>query len=452
MLFRESFITDAGAELLARATLQAGKLIWTRAATSAKNTDGYNAEEMNALDEDHFGDITSAGAVTNAIVTDTKDSVAIYCELTNAEHDGEARTFGAWAKIEGDENEELVIVARCGGATPTFINPASQGVVKAFVDFSLSINATQAEALEVSETNYYATNAALQREHEAREALADRVVTMHAAGDEESGDSQTIRGEKSFVDDGYFKSLQPLHLYRIDINWIDNSIDEATFIENLGNILNIDSTEAKELYEAIVNTDFMENYYSIKVPSYNITESNIDAIVSELNEAGFSCSKYTTTSSIGSNETPFDYAFLSTVAAQTGDFTNLNVDNDITLEKGISSTIIKSGSIKVNNSTLPSVYDIAGYQPATEPGEQPTFNDAVGAIRLFSIYASGNSQPVGAVSPGELINTTYAYYLKHSGTNWERTSERPTGIWRALTSCAPIYGPLEGMVLAIRTG
>lgn len=142
---------------------------------------------------------TSSGVVTNAIVNDARTSVSIYSELTNEEYDGDARTFGAWAKIDGDENDVLVIVARCGGATPTTINPAGDGVVKAFVDFTLQISAEQAQAVEASE-GYYATAAALESEQDAREALAERVVTTHKNGVPDEGDDQLIRGGKAFVD------------------------------------------------------------------------------------------------------------------------------------------------------------------------------------------------------------------------------------------------------------
>lgn len=610
MLFRDSYITDAGAELLARATASEGAIVWTRAATTSKNTDGYNDIEMNALDDDDFETLTSSGAVTNAIVTDARDSVSIYCELTNETYSGTACTFGAWAKIQGDENDVLVIVARCGGATPTVINPASQGVVKAFVDFTLQISAEQAQAIKAAE-GYYATAAALQSEQTAREALAGRVVSTHSAVDENAGDAQSIRGEKSFRDNSYFKSVQPLHLCSIVIYQYDQSIDEATYIESLSSILEIDSTEAEKLYEAITNTYFTQSSYSIDVPSYNILESNIDTIVSDLNRAGLSCSKNTTTSDIGGYESPFDYAYLSKgmtirndkqyaykqitmgtasvradgclrakqngnsenyiemrIATYGGDFGpsiranvafegdtpvssvelratkymgsgdsgptlrlrnqiidssnvssingsarsfsmaaeyngtpyftanadgvtapkffamditasedasiggDLTVDGEVILERvtgsyryidtitseaielvneGIASTTIQAGLIKVNNANLPSINDIAGYQPATEPGGQPTFNDVIGSIRLFGIYAPGSGQTTSTVYPGNVINNTYSYYLKHNGTSWIRTSEHPTGTWRALNTCDSIYGSLEGMVLAIKT-
>ena len=203
MLFKDSFITDAGAQLLARATAQAGKLIWTRAATSNANTDSDSVVDMNALTDitkTAADSYTSSGAVTNAIVNDERTSVSIYAELTNEDYEGEARTFGAWAKIEGDEGDVLAIVARCGGATPTTINPASEGVVKAFVDFTLQISAEQAQAVAVGE-EYYATAAALQSERTAREALAGRVVTTHSAASDETGEAQTILGAKTFSDD-----------------------------------------------------------------------------------------------------------------------------------------------------------------------------------------------------------------------------------------------------------
>lgn len=203
MLFRESFITDAGSTLLARAAAGNGAIVWTRAATSNADTDSDSTADMNRMTDitkSVSDSYTSSGAVTNALVNDARTSVSIYAELTNETYSGAACTFGAWAKIQGDANDVLVIVARCGGATPTTINPASEGVVKAFVDFTLQISAEQAQAVAVGE-GYYATAAALEDEQDAREALAGRVVTTHSAGDETAGDAQTILGAKTFAGD-----------------------------------------------------------------------------------------------------------------------------------------------------------------------------------------------------------------------------------------------------------
>ena len=199
MIFRESFITDAGVELLARVLGTQGTLTWTRAATSSLDTSDYSAHDMNSITEESFGTKTSSGSITNAIVNDEQSSVTIFSELNNQTHSGEARTYGAWAKIEGDNEDVLVVVARCGaGVVPTYINPASDGIVKAFVDFALQISTEQAQAIEVSETNYYASNDALEAEKHARQDLAQRVVTTHSATDTTQGDNQTILGNKTF--------------------------------------------------------------------------------------------------------------------------------------------------------------------------------------------------------------------------------------------------------------
>ena len=203
MLFTESFITDAGKNLLARAAAQEGAIDWTRAATWDLNTDTYSVQQMNALTElalDTASDKTSSGAVTNAIVNDTKDTASIFCELNNATHNGTARTLGVFAKIHGDESDVLVVAARCGtGVTPTVINPASEGVVRVFVDFTLDIQASQVQAVEAT-VGYYATAAALQQEVIAREDLESRVVTTNSAGSTSTGENQTILGDKTFSD------------------------------------------------------------------------------------------------------------------------------------------------------------------------------------------------------------------------------------------------------------
>lgn len=200
MLFRDSYVTNAGVELLARLTSQQGKLIWTRAATSSNSdVETYTTAEMNSITDSNFGTYTSSGAVTNAIISDTKDVVTIFSELSNKEYNGEACLFGAWAKLDGDINETLIIVARCGeGVTPTVISPFSAGLEKIFVNFAIEINTTQVEAIEISEENYYATNAALEAEQKEREKLNDRLVTTHLPTSNYEGDNQDIYGVKSF--------------------------------------------------------------------------------------------------------------------------------------------------------------------------------------------------------------------------------------------------------------
>lgn len=205
MLFKDSYITDAGVELFIRAAAQSGKIVWTTAATSATDADEYDTAQMNALDTDKFGDYTSSGFITNAIIDDSKTSVSVYCEVTNKQYNGLARLFGAWAKVEGDESDVLAVVARCGtGVTPTTINPVSEGLVKAFVDFSMQLSAEQAQSVQVSE-GYYATNTALESEQAARESLAARIVTTHKANDEATGEDQDIFGVKKFWNGINFK-------------------------------------------------------------------------------------------------------------------------------------------------------------------------------------------------------------------------------------------------------
>jgi len=171
MVFQDAYITDAGATLLARSAAGEGAIVWGEARTSSLDTDDYTTAQMNAITTATFGTYTSDGQVANAIVNDDDGSVTLHCELSNENYSGTARTFGVWAKVEGDVDEELAIVARSGdGATPTIINPDSVCPIKLFVDFTIDISEHQASAVAVTE-GYYATAAAMQAETTAREAL-----------------------------------------------------------------------------------------------------------------------------------------------------------------------------------------------------------------------------------------------------------------------------------------
>lgn len=163
MVFQDTFITDAGSALLGRSAVGEGAIVWGEAKTSSLDSEEYSEEQMKAITEEDFGTVTSDGMVTGAIPDEAKHTVSIFCELTNENNSGVARTFGIWAKIEGDSSFVLAIVSRCGtGVTPTAINPYSQGSVKLFFDLTLRISDHQAQSLAVTE-GYYASAAALDR-------------------------------------------------------------------------------------------------------------------------------------------------------------------------------------------------------------------------------------------------------------------------------------------------
>lgn len=233
MQFNDTFITNVGKTLLARSVAQEGTLIWTSAKTSDADMENFTIAQMNNLTNIFASPLdkyTSSGEVTNAIVNDEESTVTMYSELNNRDYNGLARVYGMWAKIEGDENETLVIVARCGsGVTPTTINPYSVGYEKFFVNCAIEITAEQANAIEVSETNYYASSEALSQEVLERQSLASRVVTCHISGDETTGEAQTIYGVKTFVNKLYANNV-------IETPRTDSMLVNAPFITTWNSI------------------------------------------------------------------------------------------------------------------------------------------------------------------------------------------------------------------------
>ena len=161
MIFQDSYITEAGTALFARVTAGNGHIVWTGAATSGLNTDSYTDEQMCEITTATFGNLTSTGCATSTIMDSSHNTVHVQCEMSNADASGYARTFGIWAKIEGDAEDVLAIVARCGsGVTPIYINAFSQGRIALFVDFSVEIDNHQSQSVSVLES-YYATAQAL---------------------------------------------------------------------------------------------------------------------------------------------------------------------------------------------------------------------------------------------------------------------------------------------------
>ena len=179
MIFQDSFITEAGTALLARVTAGEGNLVWTTAATSSLDTESYSEEDMEGITAETFGAFTSSGWATSTLRDGSNNTVDVQCELSNDSENGYARTFGVWAKVEGDAEDVLILVARCGaGVTPININPVAQGMVRLFVDFTLEIDDHQAQAIAVTES-YYASAQALAATNRVVEDVSTHYFRMY---------------------------------------------------------------------------------------------------------------------------------------------------------------------------------------------------------------------------------------------------------------------------------
>ena len=230
MIFSESFITNNGYSLFNRATSTNKSIVWGSVYTSSLDSDGFSDEVMHAMTSADFGTYTSSGSVTSSFFDTSSNISHIYCDLNNRTYDGVARTIGIWAKIQGDSQSVLVVVARCGtGTVPTTINPISRGLLRVQVDVSITFTDYQAQSIEVI-SGYYAPAQALQENNNRLSQiegdvvdLEDRVtvleedsgpdmtrfVSCHTQGSATTGDPQTIYGVKTFKNDIKTLSIVP---------------------------------------------------------------------------------------------------------------------------------------------------------------------------------------------------------------------------------------------------
>lgn len=310
MQFKEVYVTDAGQIMLARAVANKERINWSTANTIKLANINTETEETIRGWED-FPDNTwtsggCTGQVTSSIADDNK--VTLHCELTNGTVGTRVFGVGIYAKIENG-TEKLAIIARTADITAVYITGRGT-IVKLYIDVTVNLTDYVATAVTVDASNY-AQAGALAATNEAIENLHERVVTTHSVGDKETGEAQTIRGEKKFLNDCYFANLKPVRTDKILIGGYNNTIDRSEYINGLVLLLNINEQESAALYDAIVSTDFRESSYIITVPAYNITTENVELVASDLTSLGFYATAETKIGDLGSNESPFRSAYFN---------------------------------------------------------------------------------------------------------------------------------------------
>lgn len=220
MNFNAIYFTNAGVEIMNRA-ISGRTIVW---GICACTSDTLTAESTTLTNKVCSGN-------TVAAFNDGQGTATLSCSMDNTAADvtgGDAASFGIYAKIQGDADFVLAIYATAETpmTIPDYDADDSTSKVRVIVNLSLDINEGTVQTIEVTEPNVYAlaqdmqaeinarettdenlqaeisaretTDENLQTEIEAREALAERVVTTHAAGSATTGESQTIRGEKTF--------------------------------------------------------------------------------------------------------------------------------------------------------------------------------------------------------------------------------------------------------------
>ena len=254
MLFNDSFLTDAGANLFAIASSYydssdpTSGIIWGTVRTSNYDTNSLSDTDMKALTDikTNSTSYNTSGVVTSTIRNNDAGSLSIFSEINNdnTTTGSNAYTLGIWAKLANDSNETLVVVARTGsGVTPSYINPASSGHVISFVNLEIEISGHPVSST-TSAANWYASADALQE-------LADnfsRVVTTHIAGDPAIGEAQTVYGEKTFIDKLSLKNILSATSYASESNgeWQKMGIISPTEVETYGPMIIMNYTDDAE--------------------------------------------------------------------------------------------------------------------------------------------------------------------------------------------------------------
>lgn len=453
MYFDQSMITDAGAELLTRATA-GSEIIWGRCGLFDCVASETSVTLKNCV---------ASGAASSKYM-DTDKVVQITCQMDNtgAEcKEGNARSFGAWAKIKGDAEETLVIVAVTTG-TPT-VFPTYTGTettrLRAIMDYSIRINEGALVSINVEMTGY-ALVEDLVREAATREAFDNRCVTTHAAGNTNAGDDQIIKGQKRFSNDVTIDGqLNIKDKFRVDPSEME-ILNEypIRMTSNLGTLM-IDPTGGSVFSDGCALTVSGLQYYKedallaniictskddpgragvIKI--YSTEKITLDApkIIIENNYVTFRQD-----TAIDGNLNILGIAeFRSEVTikdAEYGDGYKLSLDKDKNSlflrmdQDGEPDNIeIRPTGIKKNGSPLLSIEDICG--------------SGIGEISMIAIPVDVNEYE--RINRGEII--TQGYFAIWNGQEYAIGANPISGKWKAL-SVSIVHGPGKLMVvLAIR--
>lgn len=330
MQFREVFVTNAGQAMLARAAAKKERITWGTAKTVRQSAINIQTEETIRVWEDFpSGAYTlngCAGQVTSSIANGNK--ITLHCELTNGTSGSSVYGLGIYAKRE-DGEEKLAIVARTGDATASYIG--GQGtIVKLFIDVTVNLTDYVATAVTVDASNY-AQAGALAATNEAVEALEGRAVTTHSAGDEETGDNQTVRGEKRFPETAQFLSIQPDE--QIIIVLYDDGTSRQERVDVLTSAFGINMTEAENLDDEI--TAALDEGEFFKVPDRLYEGKNIGEIIETI-ENIYACDD-SDFCKIGDEGKPFKkvYARETHTGTITNDGEEIAINDSVTINGGL---------------------------------------------------------------------------------------------------------------------
>jgi hypothetical protein len=169
MIFEDAILTNGGAALLARATAQ-HRLVWTRVVSTDTDLESYDLEEMGALTELPTEGITGEISAVSALFSQCVVTTTLHNSVTSTVY-----AVGIWAKIEGDESDTLVAVARAQSGTAVTLTASASKPCRIFLDFTLAVTTAEAISITVGGTGF-APSSALEVTNGAVASMGAREV------------------------------------------------------------------------------------------------------------------------------------------------------------------------------------------------------------------------------------------------------------------------------------
>lgn len=262
MNFNAIYFTNAGSELINRA-ISGNTIVWGACACTSDTLTAASTAIRNKV----------CSGYTVAAFNSGEGTAELSCSMDNTAANvagGDAVSFGIYAKIQGDEGYILAIYATAETpmTIPDYDEDDGTTKVRVVVNLSLNINDGTVQTIEVTEPNVYALAQDLQTEINARQTadaalctktelgeLESRVVTTHIQGSETTGEDQTIRGEKAFLNrlytSGGFTSQSSSFVYS-NLNVAYNNQSYMLTMQYVGGSI---STVARTGYSRICTKD-----------------------------------------------------------------------------------------------------------------------------------------------------------------------------------------------------
>lgn len=195
MQFRDIVITNAGQAVFARAAAQRGLILWENVVYSSTNLESQTLDALRKLTI--LSSISATGTVTSSIASDENATCTLHTESTNTTNNGYLRAFGIYARVEGEDTNVLAIVGRTGGATASYLNAASGGLVRLFLDVSIHFSDYAATAVQIDASNYAQADALAATNHAVETLQGNRPhiypTLLHAAAHAQDGDVFCVR-------------------------------------------------------------------------------------------------------------------------------------------------------------------------------------------------------------------------------------------------------------------